>query len=626
MFSIDPNDRLSREPRGQKSKKMSKSIRSKWGRIFGFLLTTSIWMGFFGAGAILWFSYDLPNTSRLENSVRRAGVTLLARDGSLIATYGDLYGHFVPVDKMPPHVFNAVLATEDRRFWRHFGVDILGIARAAWVNYRAKSVVQGGSTITQQLAKNFLLSEKLYTHTNRSYRRKIQEVLLALWLEMTFSKKQILSIYLNRVYFGSGVYGVDGAARKYFKKGASSLTLYESALLAGLLKAPSKYSPHSNPTLAHNRALTVLSLMRESNLITEHEFRQNKKSMDQLDKVYDGSLFGRYFADWVFDSIDEYVGKPQEDLVVVTTLDPHLQRIAEEKTSLLFEIEGPKNGAHQMALVSMTPDGGVRALLGGADYKSSQFNRATQAKRQTGSAFKLFVFLSAIEQGYKKDTQINDTPLRIGKWQAKNYHWQPRGHISMIDAFAYSVNTATIRLAQKMGIKRLSEIALRLGLISPQPSDLTIALGSGQATLLELTAAYAAVANHGFGVWPYGISMIKTSAGKVIYQRKNQPSKKILQKETILTILPLMMASLTYGTGKSAYFGRPIAGKTGTSQNYKDAWTVGFTPDLVTGVWVGNDQNQSMNKITGGKLPARLWKMFMESAHHGKAIRGFPVE
>ena len=633
-LKVDPEDRPYRAPKNkapQTSAKQKKPIKPKASRggkskFVAWFFSLLIWGIVLGGFALVWFAYDLPDIKRLELTTREPSVTLLARDGTTIATYGDLYGAFVHVKDLPAYVPQAILATEDRRFYEHFGVDVWGILRAAWTNFRAGSVVQGGSTITQQLAKNFLLSEKLYEPNDRSLRRKVQEVLLALWLETHLKKEQILSIYLNRVYLGAGVYGINAAAWRYFGESAKELSLYQAAVIAGLLKAPSRYSPISNPELAHSRAKVVLSAMVDAGYVNVQTVQKYQTLPEQLVKTKNEALVGRYFADWIFETLDEYIGKPSEDIVVKTTLDSRLQKLAEESVVNVLTTDGPKFDASQASLVSMTPDGGVRAMVGGVNYTQSQFNRATQAKRQTGSSFKFFVFMAALEHEYTPETMVSDVPMQIGKWKPKNYTWQSRGEVSLKDGFAYSVNAMPVRLAYRLGLPTVTKMARRLGLTSPMPKDLTIVLGSGEATLLELSAAYATIANHGFGVWPYGIIEVRNGQGELLYKRKSQGVGRILQPQTVRYGLKLMEAAFSYGTGKSANIGRPCAGKTGTSQKYRDAWAIGFTPDLVTGVWMGNDDNKSMKKVTGGRLPAKIWKQFMSKAHEGYPVHYFPTE
>lgn len=630
-FHVDPKDRLEKTKplkRSLKNSKQQKNIKkpsSRWRKqIIIWILNGLLWsiITLFLIG--IWFAYDLPDVQRLENITRRPSVTLLTRQGSVLATYGDLYGSFVKSSDLPFHVPAAIIAIEDRRFFDHFGIDMISILRAAWANYRAGSVVQGGSTLTQQLAKNFLLSEKLYVPTDRSFRRKIQEILLAFWLEKKFSKNQILTIYLNRVYLGSGVYGIQAAAYKYFGKSARDLTIYEAAVIAGLLKAPSRYSPLSNPNLASQRAQVVLLAMQESGFISSLQRNAFKDSITL--NANPKTLKGRYFADWIIETLDEYIGPLEEDVIVKTTYDERLQTIAEDQTKLILEKEGPRLKISQAALVAMTPDGGVRAMVGGLDYKASQFNRVTQAYRQIGSSFKFFTFLCALEKGKLPSDYIKDTLTHIGKWRPGNYKYKSKGEVSLTDGFAYSVNGVAVRLAVEVGLKKLQEMPKRLGLRFSQPNDMTISLGSGQSSLLELTAAYGAVANHGFGVWPYGILEVSTVQNKkILYKRKSQGAGRVLSGQHVINMTHMMQAAFQYGTGKAAYIDRPCAGKTGTSQNYRDAWSIGFTPDLVTGVWMGNDNGQYMKEVTGGKTPAQLWHEFMKKVHEGYPIHYFPT-
>jgi penicillin-binding protein 1A len=586
-----------------------------------------IW-GFVGVGGLLiWFGHDLPDIQKLAQSTRKASVTLLARDGSLLATYGDLYGNVVELKDLPSHVPLAILAIEDRRFFHHFGIDVWGILRAIWSNYRAGGVVQGGSTITQQLAKIFLLSEKLYSHTDRSLRRKIQEMILAFWLEAHFSKAQILVMYLNRVYLGAGAYGIDAAARKYFGKPARELTVYEAAVLAGLLKAPSKYSPTNDPELADERAQVVLNAMQEAGYLSRQSLQDiyHMRAQARMATIRDKTGSGRYFADWIFEHLSEMLGQVEQDIVIQTTLDPRLQRKAENHLRTIMMTEGFAANAHQAALVAMTPDGAVRVMVGGIDYGKSPFNRAVQAKRQSGSTFKVFVCLAALEKGYTSHSLIRDDPLQIGGWRPKNYKWQSRGEVTLRTVLAASLNTPAIRLTKEVGLKHVQALARRLGLTSPQPDDLTIALGTGETTLLELTTAYATIANHGFGVWPYGITEIRTSGGKVLYKRHAPEAKRVIEPRHVVELCSMMQAVMHEGTGRRAALDRPCAGKSGTSQHYKDAWFIGFTPDLVTGVWMGNDDGTPMEEVSGGKLPGELWHIFMSDVHNGVPVKHFPT-
>lgn len=590
--------------------------------LLNWLASALIWVSVIVGCICLWFAYDLPDIDRLILFKRRAGITLLAKDNTLIGTYGDMHGSFIKSNQLPKHTLQAILSTEDRRFYHHFGIDVWGIIRAAYINYKAGRVVQGGSTLTQQLAKNLLMSEGLYTRQDRSMGRKVQEILLALLLEFKLDKNQILTIYLNRIYFGGGVFGIEAAALRYFQKSAVHLNLMESATLAGLLKAPSKYSPLYHLEQAQARANIVLQNMLEAGFITPYEKSKAIQSFNTLTRSQEKATMGRYFSDWVFEQLTNIVGDLTEDLIVYTTLDPLLQKTAEDMLEAIILFEGQRYKVQQGALVAMTPRGAIRAMVGGVDYNQSQFNRATQAKRQTGSVFKPFVFIGAFEQGLTPQNKIQDTPVTIGKWTPKNYKWQARGTVSIEAGLAYSLNTVTVRLAALQGWKSIHDVAKRLGVTTALAPNLSIALGSGEATLLEMTGAYGTIANHGFKTTPHGITRITTPQGKILYNHKVTPHR-VIDPKVCSMMVQCLRAVLTYGTGRKSQLTRPAAGKSGTSQKHRDAWFIGFTPDLITGVWMGNDTETSMAQLTGGVLPGRLWHDFMEDIHKNKPKRSF---
>jgi penicillin-binding protein 1A len=510
------------------------------------------------------------------------------------------------------------MAIEDRRFYSHAGVDPRGLARAMWVNFRSGKFVQGGSTITQQLAKNLFLTPE------RTLKRKVQEVLLALWLERTYSKDEILTLYLNRVYLGSGVYGVDAAAKKYFGKSARNVTLLEAATLAGLLKAPSHYNPSSDPEAAKQRAAVVLKSMVDAGFISSGQSVAALAGSATLGKAAVSDRVGRYFADWVYDQVSSYVGTSDRDLVVVTTLDLRLQRIAETELQRIITAEGPKRGVSQAALVMMTPDGAVKAMVGGRDYQESEFNRATQAMRQPGSAFKLFVFLAALEAGMVPDDHMVDGPIQIKNWRPENYQNKYYGDVTLREAFARSLNSVAVQLYLKAGGTAVEKAAARLGITADLNPDPALALGSSEVNLLELTQAYAVFANQGQGVWFRGIDEIRDSAGTVLFRRSGDGPGRVVEPRQVNQMNDMMTAVLEWGTGKSAALGRPAAGKTGTSQDFRDAWFMGFTAELVTGVWVGNDDNKPMDKVTGGTLPALIWRSVMSKALEGTPPQPLP--
>lgn len=581
-----------------------------------FLLNIAVWGGIASAFVLVYFAYDLPDINRLQSTTRQPGISIVTQDGTLVATAGEIYGSAVSVDELPPHVWQAILAVEDRRFFDHFGVDIYGIVRAVWTNYKADRLVQGGSTITQQLAKNFFQSEKLYGPTDKSLRRKVQEALYALWLERKFTKKQILGIYLNRVYLGAGVFGVEAAAQKYFGKRAKSLNVYEAAVIAGLLKAPSRYSPSNSPEKAHDRAKTVLKTMVEAGFIQDAILSKYQQAPESIDATRQAALTGRYFVDWIVESLPNYIGEVDQDIVVVTTLDPKLQKNAEIQTEKFMTEHAEKRNVSEVGMVSMTSDGAVKALIGGRNHDLSCFNRATQARRQAGSAIKPFVYLTALEKGWHPTTMISDEKICFKNWCPKNLSWQSQGEVRMVDALAYSVNTATVRLAHNVGVRNIKELAQRLGLNGQMPDDLSIVLGSVDVTVLGITSAYASIANGGLAVIPYGVLEIRDRQGKILYERQSPGIGRVIDHENAKHMAQMLRAVVDFGTGKGARLSSIAAGKTGTSQNYQDAWFVGFAtdPHLVTGVWMGNDDNTPMNKVTGGNLPASLWQKIMQGA------------
>ncbi|WP_448190440.1 transglycosylase domain-containing protein [Azospirillum sp. sgz301742] len=605
-------------PPKPKSNKPKAAKRSRsWLRTLGtWALVAGIWCGMAFAAVMAYFAYDLPDIGTVAQAERRPAVIVLAADGTEFARFGDLHGTVLGVKELPPHLVNAVLAIEDRRFYSHFGVDPIGLLRAVYVNWRSGRAVQGGSTITQQLAKNlFLTSEK-------SLKRKIQEAMLALWLERRFSKDQILTAYLNRVYLGAGTFGVDAAARTYFGKPATQVDLREAAIIAGLLKAPSRYAPSSNPDEAAERSKVVLGAMVDGGFITAQELEAQRNTPPSPKRKPGGD--GRYFADWVTELVNGFIGSDHGDVVVKTTLDLKAQRAAENRVQEILTGPGAQQNAGQAALVAMTTDGAVRALVGGRDYDASEFNRATQARRQPGSSFKPFVYLTALQQGWSAESPIEDSPLRIGNWAPGNYEGKFRGSITLATALAHSSNTGTVRLIEKVGVDNVRHLAAQFGVASTLGRDLSLALGTSEVTLLELTRAYAGLANRGVPVLPYAITEIADRNGKILFRRQAGGADPVADPAQVAQLVRMMTGVIEFGTGKAAKLDRPAAGKTGTTQDYRDAWFMGFTADLVAGVWLGNDNNDEMKRVTGGSLPAKLWHGFMADAHAGLPPRALP--
>ncbi|MCP4327544.1 MAG: PBP1A family penicillin-binding protein [Alphaproteobacteria bacterium] len=584
-------------------------------RIWRWLAVSAVWLGF-GFGMLLaWYAHDLPDTSALGSATRRPSVTLVTGDGRIIASYGDLYGEPLGLGDLPSHLKQAVIATEDRRFYEHFGVDIWGVMRAIIANLWHGEIRQGGSTITQQLAKNLFLTP------DRTIKRKVQETMLALWLEGHYTKDDILTIYLNRVYFGAGTYGVDAAARKFFGKSARDLNLYESAMLAGLLKAPSRYNPANDPETAKGRADQVLVSMLDSDYLSEAEVASGHVVPNfRHPSVRSGEL---YFADWVLERVHDHVGFTDRDLFVVTTLDTELQELAQHEVGTTLIAEGAELAVGQAALVVLSPDGAVRAMVGGRDYGQSQFNRATQALRQPGSAFKIFVYLAGLQAGFRPDDVLVDGPIRVGRWRPTNYTGKYRGAMTIKEAVARSVNTIAVTVTERAGRGRVIDNARRLGISSNLKAEPSLALGSHEVHLVELTGAYAALANGGYRAAPFGIAEIRDRMGEVLF-RPNMPAERTIPLWQVGAMNEMFVNVIENGTGRNARVGRPAAGKTGTSQDWRDAWFVGYTSALVAGVWVGNDDNTPMNEVTGGNLPARLWGNFMAKALHDTEMAALP--
>ncbi|MFQ5954635.1 MAG: transglycosylase domain-containing protein, partial [Kiloniellales bacterium] len=537
--------------------------------LYGGLLFT-VWSVVALGGLLAYYAWELPEVSMVGEVERRPSVTFLAADGTVFATYGDLYGATVSVHDLPAVLIQAVLATEDRRFYDHFGIDIIGLARAAWVNLRAGEIRQGGSTITQQLAKN------LFLNPERTVERKVQEMMLALLLEHRFDKDQILTIYLNRIYLGAGTYGVEAAAQRYFAKSARQVGLYEAATLAGLLKAPSRYNPVRNPRLARRRTEQVLAKMVDAGYLSDAEAAAVVEPPVRRRRVAIGQG-SRYFADWVMERLGGYIHLGDRNVTVRTTLDLNLQRTAEGDTAALIAGAKDRLGAVQAALVALAPDGAVRAMVGGHDYQKSQFNRATQALRQPGSAFKAFVYLAGLERGLSPDTVIHDTPISIGGWRPRNYEDKHYGRITLREALARSINTVAVQVSERAGRRRVVEIAQRLGVTSKLKAHPSLALGTSEVTLIELTAAYGAFANGGQAVWPYAIEEVRDAGGKLLYRRFGSGPGQVVDARGLRAMNDMLTTVMTRGTGRSARLDRPAAGKTGTSQEYRDAWFIGYT-------------------------------------------------
>lgn len=584
-----------------------KPRRSALGRLFYWSAVLAVWGLIFLVVFFAVFARGLPDTSSLYQVDRQPSITYLDRNGALIATRGTQMAPPADLDALPDYVPAAFIAIEDRRFYHHPGFDPIGMMRAMATNVRAGRVVQGGSTLTQQLAKNLFLTP------DQNMRRKVQELMLAVWLEMKFSKKEILALYLNRVYFGAGAYGIEAASQRYFDKSAKNLTVGEAALLAGLLKAPSRYSPVSESERAAARATVVLNEMEEAGVITAAQREQAVTQPVIVSRTL-ATQHAQYFIDWLDKSIRSLVGEPTEDMVVETTLDLTLQTAAERSVRRILDRDAGK-GVQQAALVALDGDGRVRAMIGGSSYADSQFNRAVDAKRQAGSAFKPFVYLAAVEAGYTPQTPVIDQPITIGNWSPRNYSGTFSGNMTLAQAVAQSTNTVAAYVADQVGRDSVARAARRLGIESRIGLEPAMALGAVEVSPIEMATAYDAFANGGRRVDAYGISRIRTPQGRVIYQRQSGQSGQAINNPSLYYMNQMLRGVVTSGSGRSAAIsGRDLAGKTGTTSDYKDAWFVGYTGGFVTAVWVGKDDNTAMRGVTGGSSPAAIWKGFMEAA------------
>jgi penicillin-binding protein 1A len=582
-----------------------------------FSAVASIWGAIALGLTVIYFIVRVPDPVIAALDDRPPNVTVLAQDGTVLAERGLRRGH-VRLEMLPPYLVHAVLATEDRRFYSHFGIDPLGLIRASFRNASAGSVVEGGSTITQQLAKNLFLSPK------RTITRKLEEVVYAVWLEQRFSKHEILELYINRVYFGGGTYGVEAASHRYFGKSARFVTLPQAALLAGLLKAPSRYSPRRSVKLASARVDEVLENMVQAGYLSPEQARNASQQPLKLSAKGDDTGYP-YPVDWVAELLPEFVGDNDGDLIVETTIDAGLQRVSQQALRRLLDGEGAELAAHEGAVVVLDPLGGVKALVGGRSYSTSPFDRALKALRQPGSAFKPFVYLAALESGYTPDSVAYDGPTTVAGWSPRNYTGLYQGEISLRDALAQSINTVAARLAAEVGPWRVVRTARRLGIHSKLHDSPSIALGTAEVTLLELVGAYAPFANGGQGVLPHIITRVRSGDGKVLYERRRSTTGQVVALHFVGAMNDMMNATVVRGTGKKAAIeGQVAAGKTGTTQSFRDAWFVGYTAHYVGGVWIGNDNGARMRKVTGGTLPAKLWHDIMLDAHRDKTPLPLP--
>ncbi len=581
------------------SRKKSKGNNRFW---LKFSLIVFLIVSIICGGYIFYCWITLPDISKAIERTRLPATTILTESGQEIESYGGVYSEIVYAEDLPSYVRDAVISTEDRRFYSHFGFDFVSFGRAMVVNLIHRRYVQGGSTITQQVSKNLFLTPE------KNIKRKVQELLMAFWLEKKFTKNQILTLYLNRVYMGAGTYGIEAASQKFFHKSSHDINMMEASILAGLLKAPARYNPISSKKRAVERATVVLQNMVDNRKITEKQkILALKMPIGNNKYNFDG---GKYFADWVYNEVNAYIGERDIDINVYTTLDGKLQKAAE--TILQQAVAANhKNNVTNGAIVVIDNSGAVKAMVGGISYRNSQFNRAVQALRQPGSSFKTFVYLAALEDGFEPDDTIEDNPIAIGKWKPENYDKRYYGKVSVKDAFRRSLNLATIDLSNRISKQKIIELAHKMGISTPINNAPSMPLGSFEVKIIDMAVAYSTIANGGFANWPYSINEIYSKDGYKIYERTSDEKNKIISDEAIENITSMLQSVIENGTGKKARLPFFAAGKTGTSQDYRDAWFAGFSRGYTAVVWVGNDNNSPMKNISGGTLPAEIWKKLM---------------
>ena len=617
-------DEKPRRARSAKSKKArSGRVRKPltFGRIvwklFTFMLVLGLWGGIAAAGVVAYFMMQMPAADTWAVPDRPANIRIVAANGQLISNRGKTGGEAVSLHELPYFVPAAFVAIEDRRFYEHFGIDLIGLASVALESVRAGGITRGASTITQQVAKNLFLTP------DQTLGRKVQEAVLALWLERTYSKDEILELYLNRVNFGHEKYGIEAASQFYFGKSARNLSLSEAAIFAGSLQAPSRLNPRGKPELVQARQSLVLQAMAKEGYITPAESQAAAIDPGQTVRTrVTGSE--SYVADWVESLMQAYIGDVSEDVIVQTTIDWDLQKAAEDIVRAAVENNGEARGFSQAALVAMDVDGTVRALVGGVDYAQSQFNRAVTARRQPGSTFKPFVYLAAMEKGYTPDTVADDSQFEYEGWSPANASGQYAGPVTLRQGLAYSLNTISARLAIDVTPQVVVDTATRMGISTPMQAVPSIALGTQEVSLLELTGAYAPFANGGIGVIPSVITRIETSDGKLLYEAVPAGPGQVIAPNIVAEMNDMLTTALEIGTGKKAHLnGWPIAGKTGTSQKARDALFVGYSARMVTGVWLGNDDDTGTT-LSGGNVPTEVWSEFMTRAHEGLPVTPLP--
>ena len=566
--------------------------------------------------AVVIAMQSLPDYNSLKSSPNGQMIRVHAADGSVIVSLGPSFGRWMDYDQIPKVMVDAMISTEDRRFYLHPGVDPIGMARAAWVAVENRGKGrrwQGASTITQQVTRNIFLNNSY------SWGRKVREMVLAMALERKFSKRQILELYLNKVYFGGGAYGIDAASRKFFGHSATTLDLHEAAIIAGLVKAPSSYSPTADAEAAIGRAGVVLDLMRDNGVISASERAAvDMQGVKLAPEPPQNSV--RYFTDWALPQLDVLIDEPNEPLEVYTTIDLNMQKAA------TAAIQANVPAGTQGALVSLDRDGAVRAMVGGLDYVTSNYNRATTATRQPGSAWKIFVYMAALEAGYTPDTGITDEPVDINGWKPRNSSGRFSGDIDIRTAFAYSINTVAAKLGVEVGFPTVADMARRFGITTPINTHPSMVLGTSDVRLIDMTRAFASIARKGIAVTPYGITKVTTADGRLLYEHQDDTSRVLVAPWVAAGMTDLMQTAVSTGTGKAAQIGRPVAGKTGTTTSNKDGWFLGFSSGVTTGVWMGRDDARAVGGLQGGRAPARAFADYMKVAVAKRPVEPFETE
>jgi penicillin-binding protein 1A len=556
---------------------------------------------------------EIDSFEDLKASPNGQMIRVRAADGTVIQSLGPSFGRWLDINQLPSEMKDAMVAVEDRRYYIHPGVDPIGITRSLYARVIEGRWTQGGSTITQQLARN------IYLNSNKEFGRKIREVILALAMETKFSKDQILELYLNKVYFGGGAYGVDAASRKFFDHGAEDLSLAEAAIIAGLVKAPSHYSPTADAQAAIDRATVVVGVMQDAGMISAAEAAEVKPADVKMAKQQPQDSV-RYFTDWVLPQLDGLIDETEKPIDVWTTLDLKMQRAA----TAAIAANAPRGA--QGALVSIDRDGAVKAMVGGTDYVTSNYNRAVTAVRQPGSAWKLFVYLAALEAGFRPEDMVEDKPVEIEGWQPKNSNGQYAGEISLRTAFAYSKNTVAAQLGQEVGTSSIANMARRFGITTPINTQPSMVLGTSETRVIDMTQAFASVGSNGRSITPYGISKVTTIDGEILYTAKPARSVQLVEDWVAAAMTDLMQTAVATGTGRAANIGRPVAGKTGTTSSNKDGWFLGFSSGLTTGVWMGRDDARAIGGLEGGRAPAQAWAAYMRVAVSGRPVENFATE